>query len=134
MTRTTQNSEHLESWHQLIRTKDLPKLEDMLAEDAVLHSPIVHRPLAGRAIVVKYLSAAFEVFLSQDFHYIRECFNEDSAILEFETTVDDITVNGVDMIRWDENGKIVDFKVMVRPLKAVNIIHQKMAAMLERAY
>ena len=127
--KTTQ-AQRLAHWHQLIGARDLAQLDTALAEDAVMHSPIVHHPLVGKTIVIKYLSAAFHVFLNDDFHYLRECLSDNSAILEFETTIDGIYVNGVDMIRWNQNGLIDDFKVMVRPIKAVNLIHQKMALLL----
>jgi len=78
-----------------------------------------------------YLSAALYVFLNPTFRYVREIVGASDAMLEFETEIDGIHVNGVDIIRWNEAGQIVDFKVMLRPLKAINLIHQKMAAMLQ---
>lgn len=78
-----------------------------------------------------YLGAAFRVFFNPTFRYIREIVGESDAMLEFETEIDGILVNGVDIIRWNAAGQIVDFKVMLRPLKAINVIHQKMAAMLQ---
>ena len=77
------------------------------------------------------MSAAFHVFFNETFRYVRQVQNGNDAVLEFQVEIDGIGVNGVDMIRWDETGQIVDFKVMVRPLKAINLIHQKMAAMLQ---
>ena len=62
---------------------------------------------------------------------MREVIGASDAVLEFEVTIDGVHVNGVDMIKWNAQGEIVDFKVMVRPLKAINMIHQKMAAMLQ---
>jgi len=78
-----------------------------------------------------YLSAALHVFLNPTFRYVREIVGASDAMLEFETEIDGILVNGVDIIRWNEAGQIVDFKVMIRPLRAINLIHQKMAAMLQ---
>jgi len=77
-----------------------------------------------------YLSAAFRVFFNPTFRYVREIVGVSDAMLEFETEIDGILVNGVDVIRWNDAGQIVDFKVMLRPLKAINVVHQKMAAML----
>jgi hypothetical protein len=91
----------------------------------------VHTPQAGKALTRAYLAAAFGVFGNESFHYVREVVGERDAVLEFDVDIDGIRVNGVDMIRWNDEGKIVDFKVMLRPLKAVNLIHQKMAAMLQ---
>ena len=78
-----------------------------------------------------YLSAAFRVFFNPTFRYVREIVGASDAMLEFETEIDGILVNGVDVIKWNDAGQIVDFKVMLRPLKAINLIHQKMAAMLQ---
>ena len=103
----------------------------MLAEDAVFHSPVVHTPQRGKALVAQYLTAAFHVFFSQNFSYVREIVGASDAVLEFETEIDGVLVNGVDLIKWNDAGQIVEFKVMLRPLKAINLIHQRMAAMLQ---
>ena len=121
----------LETWHRLIRTQDPSGLNTLLAEDAVFHSPVVHAPQRGRKLTAMYLSAAFSVFFNPTFRYVREIVGASDAMLEFETEIDGILVNGVDIIRWNGAGQIVDFKVMLRPLKAINLIHQKMAAMLQ---
>ncbi len=120
----------LATWHHLVQSNDPRGLPDLLAEDAVFHSPVVHTPQVGRGRTAGYLQAAFHVFFNSSFRYVRQVVGERDAVLEFETVIDGITVNGVDMIRWGDDGRIVDFKVMLRPLKAVNIVHQKMAAML----
>jgi SnoaL-like domain len=121
----------LARWHRLVQTHDRAGLADLIADDAVFHSPVVHRPQAGKTLVLHYLHAAFEVFFNPSFRYVRELVGARDAVLEFEVEIDAISVNGVDMIRWDESGRITDFKVMIRPLKAVNLVHQKMAAMLQ---
>ena len=90
----------------------------------------MHTPQAGKAITTTYLTAAFHVFFNKSFRYVREITNDRDAVLEFQVEIDGTSVNGVDMIKWDDEGKIVEFKVMIRPLKAINLIHQKMAAML----
>jgi hypothetical protein len=121
----------LDTWHRLVRTQDPSGLPALLAEDAVFHSPVVHTPQRGRALATAYLGAAFQVFFNPSFRYVREIVGPTDAMLEFETEIDGIGVNGVDLIRWNEAGQIVDFKVMIRPLKAINLIHQRMAAMLQ---
>lgn len=121
----------LDTWHRLVRTQDPTGLPALLAADAVFHSPVVHAPQRGRTIAAAYLGAAFHVFFNPSFHYVREIVGASDAMLEFETEIDGITVNGVDILRWNDAGEIVDFKVMLRPLKAINLIHQKMAAMLQ---
>ncbi len=124
-------SKNLAAWHSVIADADVNGLEALLADDAVFHSPVVHTPQVGKPIVLLYLKAAFEVLGSDDFRYVREVESGADTILEFETEIDGIHFNGVDMIRWNDEGKIVDFKVMVRPLKAINLLHQKMAEMLQ---
>jgi hypothetical protein len=125
-------SEHaLERWHAMVRAHDPSGLATLLDEDAVFHSPIVHSPQPGRELVTMYLTAAFQVFFNPTFRYVREIVGPSDAMLEFETVLDGIVVNGVDIIRWNDAGRIVDFKVMIRPLKAINLIHERMAAMLQ---
>ena len=121
----------LAAWHQIVKDRDPAGLDTLLSANVVFHSPIVHTPQVGKVMTTQYLSAAFHVFFNESFRYVREVSGERDAVLEFQVEIDGITVNGVDMIRWDEEGKIVDFKVMIRPLKAINLIHQKMAAMLQ---
>ena len=124
----------LQNWHRAVDGGNDPAtLAAMIAEDAVFHSPVVHTPQKGRAIVTAYLAAAGKTLANDSFRYVRELVDGDTAMLEFETEMDGIHVNGVDIIRFDEAGTILDFKVMVRPLKAVNKVWEAMAAQLERA-
>jgi hypothetical protein len=120
----------LTAWHELVRSRNSHNLGDLLADDVVFHSPVVHTPQVGKSITSQYLSAAFHVFFNESFRYVREISGPRDAVLEFEVDIDGILVNGVDMLRWDDDGKIIEFKVLIRPLKAINLIHQKMAAML----
>jgi hypothetical protein len=121
----------LATWHELVTSRNAQGLGTLLADNVVFHSPVVHTPQAGKAVTTQYLAAAFHVFFNQTFRYVREVVGPRDAVLEFQVTIDGIEVNGVDMLQWDEEGRIVDFKVLVRPLKAINLIHQKMAAMLQ---
>ena len=121
----------IERWHRLVAGRDLQALDDLLDGDVVFVSPVVHTPQAGKTITRAYLAAALTVLNNDKFRYLGEWFAEDSAVLEFETELDGIVVNGVDMIRWNAHGRIVHFKVMVRPLKAVNQLHQMMARALQ---
>lgn len=123
----------LDTWHRLVRTQDPSGLATLLAEDAVFHSPVVHTPQRGRKIAAAYIGAAFQVFFNPGFRYVREIVGPSDAMLEFETEVDGILVNGVDLVKWNDRGEITEFKVMIRPLKAINLIHQKMAEMLQAA-
>jgi hypothetical protein len=118
-------------WHEIVRTGDEARLDAILAEDAVFHSPVVHAPQQGKALTKMYLMAAFQVFLNGTFIYVREIVDKRDAALEFEATVDGVHINGIDLIRWNDEGKIVDFKVMIRPRKAIQLLQERMAAMLE---
>lgn len=125
-------SEHpIAAWHRIVDTRSRDDLSRWLADDAVFHSPIVHTPQRGKALVMAYLSAALDVLGNQHFRYLREIVGPHDALLEFETEIDGIAVNGIDLIRWNDEGCAIDFKVMVRPLKGVQIVHQRMAAKLE---
>ena len=131
------------AWHAYTRNANAETLDPILAEDVVFHSPVVHTPQEGKAVTKLYLLAAFNVFPGDapekgdgekslgKFRYVREVLAERDAILEFETEMDGIFVNGVDMIRFDDAGKIVEFKVMIRPLKAIQKVHAQMGAMLK---
>ena len=121
----------LDTWHHIVRTGDATALAGLVAEDAVFHSPVMHSPRSGRGQVLMYLGAALKVVRNPSFRYVREIAGERDAMLEFETTIDDVLVNGVDIIAWNDAGQIVDFKVMLRPLKGINAVHQKMAEMLQ---
>jgi ketosteroid isomerase-like protein len=127
------SSPTIATWHQLLQERNVRGLDALLADDAVFHSPVVHTPQVGKAITKKYLAAAFHVFSDPSFRYVRELESANDAVLEFELELDGIRINGVDMMRWNEAGRITEFKVMLRPLKAVNLIHQKMAAVLLQA-
>jgi hypothetical protein len=123
--------ETLARWHRCVKRKDLDLLDDILAENCVFLSPVVHTPQHGRDITKLYLSGAM-VVLGNNFHYVKEVVSGNHAVLEFTAEVDDILVNGVDIMTFNDEGKICEFKVMVRPLKAVNTVHAKMQAILDQ--
>lgn len=120
------------AWHHVVQSRDPAALKALLADEVVFHSPVVHTPQRGKAITFQYLMGAFQVLNGPAFHYERKIVGANDAVLEFSTEIDGIHINGVDLIRWNDAGLIVDFKVMLRPLKAVNLVHQQMGAMLER--
>lgn len=122
----------LANWHRLVKTRDIKGLDSLLSDKVVFHSPVVHAPQVGKEITTQYLSAALLVFFNETFQYVSETSGSHDAVLEFQVEIEGISVNGVDMIRWDEEGQIIEFKVMLRPLKAINLIHQKMATMLRQ--
>jgi hypothetical protein len=121
----------LDAWHQIVKSKSPVGLNEILADDVTFHSPVVHTPQEGKAITLLYLTAAHEVLGNESFRYVREVVNEHDAVLEFSVEIEGVLVNGVDMISWNDEGKITDFKVMLRPLQAINIVHQEMGARLQ---
>ena len=122
------------AWHAyMAREGDADLLAAMLAEEPVFHSPVVHTPQAGKAKVMMYLLSAAKVLGNDSFRYVREVVEGNDALLEFTAEIDGILVNGIDLITFDDDGKIKDFKVMVRPVKAVNKLWEMMAAQLQAA-
>ena len=130
-------------WHRHLRG-DLPGgLDELLHDDVVFYSPIVYTPQHGKDLTTRYLQAAGTTLVSAQptgdtapspgggFRYTKQILAGDTAVLEFETTVEGKYVNGVDIIRCDETGRIVEFRVMIRPLQAVNLVHAQMKAALE---
>ncbi len=120
----------IQQWHAYAKARNVALLADLLEEHCTFQSPVVHTPQQGRAITTQYLAAAMQVLGNESFVYQREWYAADSAVLEFEATIEGIRVNGVDIISWNAAGKVTDFKVMVRPLKAVNKLHEMMGRML----
>lgn len=120
----------LEGWHHVVRTRDPKALAALLADEVTFWSPVVHSPQRGRQLATMYLGGAMLVIGNEHFRYVREIAGERDACLEFESQVDGLTVNGVDLIRWNDDGRIVDFKVMLRPMKAIEAVKARMAAML----
>jgi len=121
----------LSRWHDILEARDPSRLGEILAEDCVFYSPVVHTPQAGRELTALYLTGAMHVF-NDSFRYLKEVVDAPHAVLEFSCRLDDIEINGVDIITVNAAGLISEFKVMVRPLKAVNLLHERMRAMLEQ--
>lgn len=129
----TGHSPNLQAWFDwMTRDHSAGGLSGLLAEEVVFKSPVVHTPQHGKAITMAYLLAAGETLGNDDFRYTRVFDCGDRAVLEFETMMDGVLVNGVDMMQWNSEGQITDFKVMVRPLKAVQTVHAAMGAMLAK--
>jgi hypothetical protein len=123
----------LQNWHGFIKSQDRAALWDLLHPDVVFESPVVHTPQRGRDITSKYLTGATKVLGGPGFRYVGEWTNEHGAVLEFTTDIDGITLNGVDIITFDADDRITHFKVMVRPLKAINLLHRLMGEQLARS-
>lgn len=124
----------VKAWHAYMASGgDADLLAAQLADEPVFHSPVVHSPQAGKAKVMMYLLSAAKVLGNDSFRYVREVIEGNDALLEFEAEIDGIHINGIDLIRFDDAGKINDFKVMVRPVKAVNKLWEMMAAQLQAA-
>ena len=122
----------LARWHEIVAQKNPSLLEDLISDDCVFYSPIVHTPQEGKAITIMYLAAAMDVLGGESFRYVREVSDDHQAVLEFVGEREGVSINGVDMFTWNDEGKIDSFKVMVRPLKAVNLLHARMKEMLEK--
>jgi hypothetical protein len=122
----------LSNWHTLIKNKAVSQVSTLLADDVTLYSPVIHTPIKGKEMVSMYLTAAFHTFLNGSFNYDREFLSNNAAVLEFSLKIQDLDINGIDMITWNEQGKITEFKVMIRPYKALNMINDQMTAMLDQ--
>jgi hypothetical protein len=121
-------------WHRYMQG-DLPGgLDELLADDVVFYSPVVYTPQRGKEITVRYLEAAAESLTGTEaggrFTYTKQVLSGDTAVLEFETSVDGTYVNGVDIVRCDDSGRIVEFRVMMRPLQAIQAVHEEMGRRL----
>ena len=122
----------LDKWYAYVKAHDTALLWDLIHPDAVFESPVVHTPQRGRDLTFKYLAGALTVLNSPDFAYVGEWHSDTGAVLEFVTEIDGIKVNGVDIITFNGAGQITHFKVMLRPLKAVNLVHRLMGEELMR--
>lgn len=120
------------AWHRIVNSGDTASLKALIADDAVFYSPVVHTPQKGKDITIAYLSGAYEVLTNETFEYLREIESGNEAFLEFKAVVDGIEINGVDFMKWNDEDQIIEFRVWVRPLKAMNTLHAKMGAYLAR--
>lgn len=120
----------IERWLRIIESGETADLDDMLDEDAVFYSPAVFAPQHGRATAAAYLRAAEQMFSGTGFHYVEKWFGDHSAVLHFAAVVDGLSVEGIDMIHWNDDGKITSFKVMIRPFKALQGVIARMAELL----
>ena len=136
----------IEKWHDIMKSggsNAKEKLDNLLHDDVVFYSPVVFTPQKGKDITKLYLAAASDVFSTDKktpnsekkeskFKYVKEVVTGNTACLEFETEMNGIYVNGIDLISWDDEDKITEFKVLIRPLQAVNTIHEMMGKMLDQ--
>lgn len=127
----TQAKDLIHKWHEVINSDDMNALDNIIAEEAVFSSPVVFTPMEGKEITMMYLHAAGQSFNMEKFKYTKEIHDGMNSVLEFETYIDDISVNGIDMIEWNQDGMISNFKVMIRPFKAVQKVQEKMVEALE---
>ena len=136
----------IEKWHDIMKSggsNAKEKLDNLLHDDVIFYSPVVFTPQKGKDITKLYLAAASGVFSTDNktpnsekkeskFKYVKEVVTGNTACLEFETEMNGIYVNGIDLISWDDEEKITEFKVLIRPLQAVNTIHEMMGKMLDQ--
>jgi len=121
----------ISKWHEVVKLRDYNLLKEILHDDVIFYSPVVYTPQRGKNLTLQYLASASEVFNSSNFKYEKEIIENNFASLEFSLNIDGTDINGVDLISWDKNGLITEFKVFIRPLQGVNIIHKLMQKMLE---
>ena len=126
-----QTRSYLKRWHQGLKSMNSNFLDEILDDSCIFTSPIVFKPIEGKEMSKLYLMGAGQTFDMDRFKYVRELVDGFDTVLEFETYIDDISVNGVDIIRWNEEGRIIDFKVMIRPLQAIGALQKKMSEALE---
>ena len=122
----------IKEWHEVIKSGNTENLSSIIDSDCIFYSPVVFTPQKGKELTIKYLSAAALVFGDDSFKYIKEVINEKNACLEFELKLNGIEINGVDLISWNDKNKISEFKVLIRPLKGVQLIHELMGGTLEQ--
>jgi hypothetical protein len=120
----------LDKWYDYTKSHDRAALWDLLNPEAMFESPVVHTPQRGRDITFKYLLGADKVLGGPGFSYVGEWRSDTGAVLEFENEIEGIRINGVDIITFGNDGRITHFKVMVRPLKAINLLHRLMGEQL----
>jgi hypothetical protein len=121
----------IECWESIVKSGDLNLLESLLADGVVFESPVVHTPQVGRRLAKTYLGAAVKALRSPEFHFVSRWIGDRSAVLEFETQLDGLAVNGVDIIRWNADDQITHFKVMVRPSKAMSAVQSAVSRQLQ---
>ena len=124
------SKETLAIWHRCVRERDMSNLEKILDDEVVFYSPILFKPQEGKFLTGLYLTGASMVFGQESFKYVKEVVNDQYFMLEFESQVEDVFINGIDIITLNEEGKIIEFKVMIRPYKAVDKLKEKMAIVL----
>ena len=123
----------IDQWHEAVSNYDRTILDRLLHKDCIFYSPIVFKPQKGKRLSKMYLNAAFDMFMAADrFEYVNEVVNDKMAVLEFNAEIDGILIDGIDMISWDVDGQIIEFKVMVRPMKAIEKIGEKMLEKLNK--
>lgn len=118
-------------WHRLVKERNVDDLDEMLADEVVFYSPILFTPQRGKPLTILYLAGAFQILGNDKFHYVREIVGEWDAALEFETEIEGIYVNGIDLLRWNDAGLLIEFKVMLRPLKAIQLVQRLVSELLQ---
>lgn len=121
----------IQDWHKLLKNGDVKSLGKLLHKDVIFYSPLLFKPQKGKSVTKMYLSAAFKMFENTGFEYVKELVSDANAVLEFTATIDGIIVNGVDIISWNEEGLITEFKVMIRPFRAIEKVGERMKSELQ---
>ena len=122
---------NFQKWHEIVSTGDSKALKSLVHKDCVFYSPIIFKPQKGQKLTCIYLSAAFKVLTAGGFKYVKELDSDTNSILEFQCELDGVKIEGVDIITWNDDNQIIEFKVMLRPFRASEKVGEKMKAQLE---
>ena len=128
------SSNPIKKWHQVVQEKNFELLESILDDSVVFYSPVVFTPQKGKKITLMYLSSVAMVFNVDSFSYTHEVIDGNMASLEFELELEGIHINGLDLITWNKDQKITEFKVFIRPLQGLNALHKLMGMALKSSY
>ncbi|MDA9109384.1 nuclear transport factor 2 family protein [Woeseiaceae bacterium] len=126
------SSNPIKKWHQVVQEKNFELLESILDDSVVFYSPVVFTPQKGKKITLMYLSSVAMVFNVDSFSYTHEVIDGNMASLEFELELEGIHINGLDLITWNKDQKITEFKVFIRPLQGLNALHKMMGKALKQ--
>lgn len=118
-------------WHEMLETRDMSILNELLAEEVVFRSPVAFQPYPGKQVVFFILTNVIQVF--ENFTYHREFISENgnNVVLEFSANVGDKKLKGVDMIQFNEEGQMIDFEVMIRPKSGLEALAVQMGQRMQ---
>ena len=128
-----QTQQSIAHWHEMLANRDMSILNELLADDIVFRSPVAFNPYPGKPVVFFILSNVIQIF--ENFTYHREFYTEDglNVVLEFSANIGDKKLKGIDMIRFNEDGQMIDFEVMIRPKSGIEALATLMGQRMAQA-